>query len=114
MFMVWRGFGFLVPMVFAVAFLSAWGLMGYLFGLAGLTNTTFQYAILTASLLAAAVANWFIGRWFNRVPPRELIDPNTGQTVLMKSKNDLFFIPMEYWSIPVAMLALLSTTLFFG
>ena len=56
-------------------------------------------------LLAAAATNWLIGRRLNGTPPRELVDPTTNQRVLLHRLHKLFWIRMEYWSLPVALAA---------
>jgi hypothetical protein len=51
--------------------------------------------------LVAAVIVWPLGRALNRKrPERELVDPQTGERVILKSGggHTLFFIPIEYWA----------------
>lgn len=54
------------------------------------------------AFLIAAVIVWPLGRFFNRKrPDRELIDPKTGERVVLKfsgREHSLFFIPMHYWA----------------
>ena len=66
-----------------------------------------QLAFLAFSggLFAAAAANWLIGKRLNGTPGRELVDPATGERVLLARQHKLFWIRMEYWSIPVAVMA---------
>ena len=37
-----------------------------------------------------------------------MVDAQTGETVELKSKHDLFFIPMEYWGPIIALVGVLS------
>ena len=55
---------------------------------------------LAAFLVAAAIV-WPLGRVLNRKQQgRELLDPATGQRVLLQSGggHTLFFIPVQYWA----------------
>ena len=57
---------------------------------------------LVAGLLAAAVVNWFVGIRLNNRPGRELIDAKTGERVVLRRRHSLFFVPMQWWSVPLA------------
>jgi hypothetical protein len=96
MFVIWSGWGALTIVVGAVVQLS-FGAFGYP-----------QFAFLAASLglFAAATANWVIGKRMNDTPARELIDPANGERLMLTRTHRLFWIRMEYRSIPVAVLAL--------
>lgn len=52
----------------------------------------------------AAVILWPLGRYMNRTQERQLIDPQSGQVVTLRTGGGhaLFFIPMEYWGIILA------------
>ncbi len=41
----------------------------------------------------------------NTTPPRQLVDPATGERLGMTPTHKLFWIRMEYCSIPMALLA---------
>ena len=61
------------------------------------------------AFLAAAIIVWPLGRLLNRRrQDRELIDPNTGERVVLQSggNHSLFFIPIEYWAAVFAALGL--------
>ena len=64
------------------------------------------FLAFSAGLFAAAAANWFIGRRLNGKPGRLLVDPATGEQVVLRRTHRLFWIKMEYWSVPVAIAAL--------
>ncbi len=49
------------------------------------------------SLFCSAVVCWFAGRVFQRRGARVLIDPETGEEVVLNEPNTLFFIPMMWW-----------------
>ena len=101
---IWRGWGILtIPIVILIGGLVVAVLNNLLGG-------TGRYAglALTAGLLAAAVVNWFVGRHLNRTPARELVDPATGERVVIRRSHDLFFVPMQWWSVLLVVAALVS------
>lgn len=58
----------------------------------------------------AAIVNWFVGVRLNNRPGRELIGTKTGQRVVLRRRNTLFFVPMQFWSVPLLVLG--SASLF--
>lgn len=104
MLLIWSGWGILVlPVVLGTALLV--GASGGL-ALRALGHPELTFLAVSLGLLAAAAANWFVGRNLNGTPPRELLDPATNQRVLLHRVHKLFWIRMEYWSVPVALAAL--------
>lgn len=104
MLFIWSGWGILVlPIVVGTA--VAVGALGG-FVLRGLGHPELTFIAISLGLFAAAAANWFIGRRLNGRPPRELIDPTTNQRVLLRRRHALFWVPVQYWSVPVAIAAL--------
>jgi len=89
---VWRGWGLLVVIEFAIIFASIRE-MGLGEPITG----------LSAGVLAAVVI-WFTGRWFNNpAKDREVIDTQTGEQIRLANRHTLFWIPMEWWAVPVAL-----------
>ncbi len=91
MVFIWRGWGFLtIPLIGVVIFAG-------LFAALWVTETLqlpdwakiFEFA---AILLLAGLLNWKLGRFLNR-------------TGLPGARHDLFFIRMEYWSVPFFLFA---------
>ena len=95
MFIIWKGYGFLVPFI-AVAIVGVvsvvfWSLF---------PKTVFIGPCLGCFLAAAAI--WIIGNKFNSpAKNRVLIDKQTGQEILFKPDHSLFFIKMQYWAFLV-------------
>ncbi|KQP40055.1 hypothetical protein ASF49_21355 [Methylobacterium sp. Leaf104] len=58
--------------------------------------------------LAAAFANWTLGIRLNGRPGRELIDPRTGERVVLRARHTLFWIPMQYYSVLMLLLGALA------
>lgn len=105
MFIIWSGWGFLtIPIVGVVSIV-----VGVIANLAfAATGSPPQSIVMAADLglFAGAAANWYIGKRLNNVPGRELLDPATGERILLTRRHKLFWIQMQYWSIPVAVLGL--------
>ena len=59
-----------------------------------------------AGILAAAVICWFLGRHLRASGAQTLIDPNTRQPVTFYRRHTLFFIPMHWWGLILAFIAL--------
>lgn len=103
MLLIWSGWGILVvPVIVGTAVVI--GALGG-FALRALGHPELTFVAVSLGLFAAAAANWLVGRRLNGTPPRELIDPATNQRVLLRRLHKLFWIRMEYWSIPVALAA---------
>jgi len=97
---IWKGLGILVPLLAilgSVAGSVAGSLLGHPSLGAGL------------GLGAAAIGNWFIWKAINAKPGRVLVDPQTGQQVILKSTHSLFFIPAGFWTWPMLLFAIFLT-----
>lgn len=105
MLFIWSGWGILVlPVIFCTAILV--GASGGL-ALRAAGHPELTFLAVSLGLFAAAAANWYVGRRLNSTPPRELVDPATNQRVLLRNLHKMFWIRMEYWSVPVALAAFL-------
>ncbi len=91
MVVIWRGWGFLtIPLIGGVIFAG-------LFAALWVTETLhlpdwtkiYEFA---AVFLIAGIINWKLGRYLHR-------------TAIPGERHDLFFIRMEYWSVPVFLAA---------
>lgn len=58
--------------------------------------------------LIAALANWSLGKRLNQRPGRELVDPRTGERVILRPRHTLFWIPMQYYSVLMLLLGALA------
>ena len=96
---------------------TRWGILVVLYGLAALVVGT---VIGNASGLAerrlvaigiceilAGIALWFTGVRMNRDVDRRLLDPKTGQEVVVRRRHTLFWIPMQYWAPVLALIGLI-------
>lgn len=89
---------------------SGWGVLTALFAVGGvavgiLIETVLRSVGLPAQSglvlgwLIAAIVNWLVGTRLNNGPVRELVDPRTGQRVILRRRHTLFWIPMQYYSV---------------
>jgi hypothetical protein len=62
-------------------------------------------------LWIAAAVSWPIGRAMNQGDQRWLVDPETGERVVVRTGggHSLFFIPVRYWWIVFAVLGVVMT-----
>ncbi|THV42759.1 hypothetical protein [Glycomyces buryatensis] len=61
---------------------------------------------------AAAVLIWWFDRWLeSRNPPRTLVDQQTGQQVVVRRRDTLFFIPMRFYPYVYAAVGIGGATL---
>ena len=88
---VWSGWGILTPLIILVT-------SGFV------TKALQALAIpkgvdLAVGLIVGGVINYIIGRALNApVHDRNLVDPKTGQVVILRRSNTFFFLPMQIWS----------------
>jgi len=104
MLLIWSGLGFLVIPVVIGTSVVVGALCQLALDLAGFPQ--FAFLAFSLGLFAAAWANWTLGKRLNGRPGRELIDAQTGERVVLRRTHRLFWIRMEHWSIPVAVMAL--------
>jgi hypothetical protein len=95
---VWRGLGILVPFI---------AIPGAVVGSVLTLAVGHPDAGLGVGLGMAAAGNWFV---WNRLTARQskvMVDPQTGQQVMVKPKHSLFFVPTGVWTWPIACFAVL-------
>jgi hypothetical protein len=99
---IWSGWGVLSALIAAIAFAGG-VLLNLQLPRVGIPAPTG----LVLAWLVGASANWVLGKRLNGRPGREMIDARTGQRVLLVRKHTLFWIPMQYYSIPMLVLGAL-------
>ena len=87
-----------MPVIAGIGLATGWALVG-LVGDVG----------VFLGILASGIGMWFLGRRLNDEPDKLLVDPETGERVLMRRRNahTFFFIPMQWWGAVAAVLGLL-------
>jgi hypothetical protein len=96
---------------------TGWGILVVGYGLAGLLLGGIigqaaglgsrQLITIGISEVLAGVALWFTGVRINRNTERRLIDPKTGQDVVVRRRHTLFWIPMQYWAPVLALIGVI-------
>jgi hypothetical protein len=103
MFVIWSGWGILViPLVLGTA-VAIGAIVSS--ALTAFSRPDLAFLAFATGLFAAAAVNWPVGRRLNSEPGRELVDPTTHERILLQRRHKLFWIKMEYWSVPVALTA---------
>ncbi len=101
---IWRGWGVLAaPLALVGAFLG---------GLLHKMGLPFRLAALLGFLLGAGLIWWVGTRLNDPAKARMMVDAKTGESVLLRSRHDLFWIPLQWWAIPVGLFAFFMA--FFG
>ena len=54
-----------------------------------------------AALLLSGPVVWLLGRRWNRAPGRRLIDPDTGEDVVLRRRHAVFWMPLHLWGLLV-------------
>lgn len=99
MFIIWRGWGILLPLGALV------GAMIAMFACALLEQFVPQQIFPAIVALGATLAAFQTVRWLERSDKgRELRDEKTGEMVLLKRGDSIFFIKVRYWAYILAIL----------
>lgn len=98
MLVVWRGFGWLVPIVVFGALILSQLSVDAVYGEGFYTANGWpkQVAFIVAALFVG-----FLGFLLIHKKRQILIDEETGEAVGKAPAHSLFFIPIEYWAIIV-------------
>jgi len=96
---IWQGFGFLavvIPFAILVAFQALLdSVQGEGFYMENL------WPKVMAFLLSGALV-YVVGDRLNNKPGKILIDPETNQQIELKGVHTMFWVPMQYWGIIIA------------
>ncbi len=58
------------------------------------------------ALIVGAVPTWLVGRRWNSEPERVLVDQATGDQVVFRKRHSLFFLPMQWWAVPLVVMGI--------
>lgn len=87
---IWNGLGILVVLIDAICISGISAIAG------DDPNRTHNWPIAIGLLLSAIFVT-IVGYYLRKQPGRTLIDPESGQKVIFKRNDSLFFIPVFYW-----------------
>ncbi|MDR1462761.1 MAG: hypothetical protein LBI68_06460 [Azoarcus sp.] len=90
---IWRGWGILALVIPVTLAMLTESMCDEL--LDGGASSAYLQAGFGAGLLAV----WFLGRWLNDRPQRILLDPKSGERVVLIGEHSLYWIPMQYWAL---------------
>lgn len=91
---IWQGFGIIIPFVVV---LMTQGLIFVVDGLGGPGTYDGNQLWGATALGLSAILITTLGMYLRRRGARVVIDKETGQELVLRSRHSLFFIPMEYW-----------------
>ncbi|MDJ0814055.1 MAG: hypothetical protein QNJ23_10010 [Woeseiaceae bacterium] len=98
MLIVWRGLGWLVPVIVMAALILSQASVDAVYGDGFYTaNAWPKQAAFVAAALAVGVLGFFLNYKLRKV----LINEETGEAVGKAPSHTLFFIPVEYWAVIV-------------
>lgn len=93
---IWQGRGFLVLGVVLLATLVIQGSVEAFFSRAVWEAN--RSGVWALALVVSAGGVWLLAQRM-RDPGRELVDPATGETVLLRRQDSFFFVPVRYWPL---------------
>ncbi len=99
---VWQGFGFAAIIIPILTYVITVKLLQAVLGVAYTASHAWPGALGT--MIGAGLVYW-LSVVLNK-PGRTLVDPQTGQTVVLQKRHTLFWIPMQYLAAILAVVAL--------
>ena len=106
MLIVWRGYGWLVPVVVIGAFILAQMAVDTLYGVGFYQANAWPKHVGTVT---GAVLVGALGYFLNHVRRAWLVDEETGEVIGKAPSHSLFFVPVEYWSVITLVIFLAAT-----
>ena len=93
--LIWKGYGFLAIIIPVMIFIPVLMIVSVIAG-SGASEEITGIGI-AISLALSSFATWKVGKRFNGGDGKILIDPDTGEQVLLKLEHSFWFINLEYW-----------------
>lgn len=104
---IWRGIGIVTPVLLFGGLIASQLIADSLGGEGTYTRNALLWGGLGA--VAGGAITYLVGRWDeSRNPTRTLVDPTTGKEKVLRSRSDLFFIPMKYWGMAAVLLGAIA------
>ncbi|MDJ0930785.1 hypothetical protein [Breoghania sp.] len=106
MFVIWSGWGIAI---LATGFVGAF--------ITALSSQSLGFpAAFAIGFGLTAIGNFLLARWRNDPSrTRQLVDPQSGETVIVKGRSSLFFIPIAAWTyIVLVLLVVLEVIMMVG
>jgi hypothetical protein len=97
MMFVWHGHGYLVLVFYVAALILTQLVVDHVQGDGFYTATAWPKYL---GIGVGALLCWVVGRWLNSGAGRRLVDPETGEEVILPApSHDFIFIKVEYWGL---------------
>lgn len=101
---IWRGYGVLALIVAAICNVAMEQATDGFYGIPeGFRHYREAHGwVWFVGMWASAVGCWFLGRWLEArelKSARVVTDKETGQDLHLIGRNDMFWIPVKWWSI---------------
>jgi hypothetical protein len=95
---IWRGWGILAAVLLFGGLVAAQLVVDAAAGEGTYQGNSLVYGGIGVAIGGAVT--YVLATWLERRdPPRTLVDQSTGEQVVLKTRNDLFFIPMKIWGL---------------
>jgi hypothetical protein len=98
--LIWRGWGFLVPLITFLCSLAAELVTNGLGGEGYWKNHSYPLSI--ALLCAGGMIWWADAILATRYHERRLVDDKTGERVILVPRHDFFFVRVKWWGLVCA------------
>lgn len=102
MFVIWRGFGWTIPIIVFASFLLTQSILDSTYGEAYYRSNDWPK---TAAIIAGSLIIGLLGYFLNYKKRNVVIDEETGKKNKSPS-HTLFFIPIEFWAVLIPLLFL--------
>ena len=94
--LVWQGWGILVVGIAFAMIVVVSAIWTAVFGQSSV-NTNYSMILGIALLLSAPII-YLLGNRLEARPGRTMVDKETGQEVVLRGANTLFFVRLKYWA----------------
>ena len=102
MIFIWRGYGWFTLLIPIFVLFAVGQGMRALFGVE--FGAHYGHYELFLCMALSAVLIWVGGRQLNKDAGQVFVNEQTGKRLVLPPQHSLFFLRMEYWAIPVALL----------
>lgn len=109
MLLIWKGLGFLVPVIVGGVLIMTVAVGSAVLGEGGMERHALT--VMGVGLLLAALALFKLGQRLHRDSDRTVMDVATGQTVVLRRRHTFWFIKMEGWGALLAAAGALAVVL---
>jgi hypothetical protein len=106
---VFKGHGYLVPVFYVAALILTQLVVDYILGEGFYTATAWPKYV---GIGLGGLLCWVVGRSLNSGAGRRLVDPETGEEVVLEApRHDFIFVKVEYWGLIGAITCVVLTVL---